>query len=60
MTQRQVADRCGIRHPHLSALECGRTRPTLDTIQRIADALDCDAAVTITPRALRREHNDPN
>jgi transcriptional regulator with XRE-family HTH domain len=50
LSQRAVAERAGIQQHQLSTVENDKTRPDLSTIVRIADALDCDAAITITPR----------
>ena len=42
LTQRQLAERCGIDQGDISRIERGSTSPTTRTLQRIADALDAD------------------
>lgn len=42
LTQRQLAERCGIDQGDISRIERGSTSPTARTLQRIADALDAD------------------
>jgi transcriptional regulator with XRE-family HTH domain len=50
LSQQALAERAGVTQHHLCHIESGRNLPRLDTIVRIADALDCDATLTITPR----------
>jgi len=40
--QYQVADTAGITKGMLSAYETGRQRPSLDTLEKILDTLECD------------------
>jgi len=42
LTQRELAERCGIDQGDISRIERGSTSPTARTLQRIADALDAD------------------
>lgn len=42
MKQEDVAQTAGITRPMLSAYERGRVQPTLDTLDRLLRALDCD------------------
>lgn len=44
LTQAQVSSRLGITVPSYSAIENGRASPTLDQVERVAAALECDAA----------------
>lgn len=46
LTQADLAERLGVRQPYVSALESGTRKPTLDTIARLAEALNT------TPDAL--------
>ena len=39
MSQKELADRCGLTQSHVSRIEAGRYSLRLDTIQHIADAL---------------------
>lgn len=40
MTQKQVADKCGMADSNLRAYELGKAKPKIETLQRIADALE--------------------
>jgi ribosome-binding protein aMBF1 (putative translation factor) len=42
LTQRQLAERCGIDQADISRIERGSTSPTAISLQRIAEALDAD------------------
>lgn len=42
LTQKQLAERCGIDQADISRIERGSTSPTARSLQRIADALDAD------------------
>lgn len=44
LTVSQVADRAGMKRPNLSRVEHGRHVPSLETLERIADALDLPVA----------------
>jgi putative transcriptional regulator len=46
LTQRQLADRCGMGQPYVSALERGEHRPTTAILCRIADALGATIELT--------------
>jgi transcriptional regulator with XRE-family HTH domain len=41
LTQGQLAERCGTSVPAISNLEAGNNSPTLGTLVRLADALEC-------------------
>ena len=47
LTQRQMAERLGVKQPELARWEAGMTMPTLDTLYRLAKALNL--AFVITP-----------
>lgn len=49
LSQRQLAERAGMKQPSSARLESGRTA-NLQTLRRIADALDADVRVSIEPR----------
>ncbi len=39
LTQKELADKTGLKQQHISDYENGKRNPTADTIQKIADAL---------------------
>ncbi len=47
LTQKEAAARCGISQQHLSMIESGRTRPTLETLQRIVESLGLELHVRL-------------
>ena len=61
--QYQVADAAGITKAMLSAYETGKQKPSLDTLEKILDALDCSLndlhnslqIVNERPEAIRRQ-----
>ena len=50
MSQRELAERCGTTQSAIARLERGGRPPRIDTLLRIADALDCDLQVELVPR----------
>jgi ribosome-binding protein aMBF1 (putative translation factor) len=50
LSQRQLAERCGTTQSAIARLERGGRPPRIDTLLRIADALDCDLVVELEPR----------
>jgi len=50
MTAKELARRAGIPQTQLCVIERGRSRPRTDTIEALAEALDCD--IRILPRRL--------
>jgi predicted DNA-binding mobile mystery protein A len=53
MTTRQLASRVGVSQSTLAALEKSESdgRITLQSLRRLADALDCDLEYTLVPRS---------
>jgi transcriptional regulator with XRE-family HTH domain len=51
MSQRELAELCGTTQSAIARLERGGRPPRIDTLLRIADALDCDLSVELVPRA---------
>ena len=51
LSQRELAELCGTTQSAIARLESGGRPPRIDTLQRIAVALDCDLAVELRPRA---------
>ena len=50
LSQRQLAELCGTTQSSIARLERGGRPPRIDTLLRIADALDCDLVVELEPR----------
>ncbi len=50
LTQAQLAQRLGIATPQLTQIENGRNSPTLDTVERIANALDITPVLLLDAR----------
>lgn len=46
LSQRELADRAGMKQPQLARLETGQVEPKLDTLQRLAKAMGCHVQVT--------------
>jgi predicted transcriptional regulator len=51
LSQRQLAELCGTTQSAIARLERGGRPPRIDTLLRIAEALDCDLVVELVPRA---------
>jgi transcriptional regulator with XRE-family HTH domain len=52
LSQRELADLCGTTQSAIARLERGVRPPRLDTLLRIAGALDCELAVELRPRTV--------
>ena len=52
LSQRELAELCGTTQSAIARLERGGRPPRIDTLLRIAEALDCDLHVDLVPRAL--------
>ena len=50
VSQRELAERCGTTQSAIARLERGGRPPRIDTLLRIADALNCDLVVELAPR----------
>ena len=50
LSQRELAERCGTTQSAIARLERGGRPPRIDTLLRIADALNCDLVVELAPR----------
>ncbi len=48
-TQKELADRAGTKQANISRLENGLLNPSVDMLQRVAEALGADLAVTLEP-----------
>jgi predicted transcriptional regulator len=51
LSQRELAERCGTTQSAIARLERGGRPPRIDTLLRIADALDCELIVELHPRS---------
>lgn len=50
LSQRELAELCGTTQSAIARIERGRRPPRIDTLKRIADALDCELSVELKPR----------
>jgi transcriptional regulator with XRE-family HTH domain len=50
LSQRELAELVGTTQSAIARLERGGRPPRIDTLLRIADALDCDLVVELKPR----------
>jgi transcriptional regulator with XRE-family HTH domain len=50
LSQAELAARCDTTQSAIARLESGGRPPRIDTLLRIADALDCDLSVELRPR----------
>ena len=51
LSQRELAELVGTTQSAIARLEAGGRPPRIDTLLKIADALDCDLRVDLIPRA---------
>jgi transcriptional regulator with XRE-family HTH domain len=52
LSQRELADLCGTTQSAIARVERGARPPRLDTLLRIAGALDCELLVELRPRTV--------
>jgi transcriptional regulator with XRE-family HTH domain len=50
ISQRELAELCGTTHSAIARVERGKRPPRIDTLARIATALDCELVVELRPR----------
>lgn len=50
LSQRELAELCGTTQSAIARLERGSRPPRIDTLWRIANVLDCDLRVELSPR----------
>jgi DNA-binding XRE family transcriptional regulator len=55
LSQTEAARRAGLKQPAIARLESGAVRPTLDTIQRVAQALGRQVEVSLVRAAARKK-----
>jgi predicted transcriptional regulator len=51
MSQRELAELCGTTQSAIARLERGGRPPRIDTLLRIAEALDCELVVDLEPHS---------
>ena len=51
LSQRELAELCGTTQSAIARLERGGRPPRIDTLLRIAEALDCDLNVDLVPHS---------
>jgi transcriptional regulator with XRE-family HTH domain len=47
ITQTELAERTGIKRPNIARIEAGKHRPSLDTLEKIAEALNLTVAALV-------------
>ena len=59
LSQKELAALCGTTQSAIARLEAGERAPRVDTLLRVANALDCRLLVELRPRTnLRKERSD--
>lgn len=53
LTQAELALRMGTNQPTVARLEAGGVTPSLDTLQRVAEALGLELVIDFSPRVIR-------
>jgi ribosome-binding protein aMBF1 (putative translation factor) len=53
LSQAELAEICGTTQSAIARLESGGRPPRIDTLLKLAHALDCDLAVELKPRSAR-------
>lgn len=52
LTQAQLAKRAGTKQPSIARLESGRGAPNLAFLRKVADALDANVEIRLTPKTM--------
>ena len=55
LSQRELAELVGTTQSAIARLEAGGRPPRIDTLLKIADALDCELAVELRPRGAAEQ-----
>lgn len=50
LSQKELADLCGTTQSAIARLEAGRRPPRIDTLERVAQALDCELNIELKPK----------
>lgn len=54
LTQQELARRMGTTQPVVARLESGRSRPSMRTLERLAEATDSRLRISFAPRPAKR------
>ena len=54
LTQKQLARKMGTTQPAVARLESGRARPSMRTLERLADATGSRLLISFAPRRVKR------
>jgi predicted transcriptional regulator len=54
ISQRCVSERSGVERSHVTRIEGGKWTPRLETLERIAAALETTSAVLLSAKGLKR------
>ena len=54
LSQAELAELCGTTQPGIARIESGTGAPRVDTLRRVAAALDCELVVEFHPRTRPR------
>ncbi len=54
ITQAQLAERVGVRLPTIGRLEIGNRRPSIDLLERLAEALQCRVRDLLPEESAKR------
>ncbi|MFF3517065.1 helix-turn-helix domain-containing protein [Streptomyces sp. NPDC002573] len=49
LSQAELAERCDMKQPQISRIEGGGTVPTIPLLRRLADALEAELTIELTP-----------
>lgn len=55
LSQKELAELCGTTQSAIARVEAGRRPPRVDTLARIARALDCELQIKLRPKTGGRE-----
>jgi len=55
LSQAELAELCGTTQSAIARLEGGGRPPRIDTLLRVANALDCSLIVELRPRTTQKE-----
>lgn len=50
LSQKELAELCGTTQSAIARLEAGRRPPRIDTLERVAAALDCELSIRLKPK----------
>lgn len=60
MTQEQLAAKLGTTQSAVARLEAGKSNLTIETLERVADALECSIAFSLKPKKSQQDDDDPD